>query len=368
VRSILGPLLAATFTACGTTSAPGALLDAGVHEGGPLDGSAVRDTTVGDVDAHACSILGAADAAFEASAPPHGDRLLFIGDSFTSVNDLPGTLLSMVKEWAPSATPPFVDSYTVGGETLAEDLTQVNDAGTDASLRLLLVGGGGAGRAHWTDVVLQEQSEIPGFPLCANPERQASIAAAVALSKDAVASGATPTLYMTWGYRDGDSVNPTLYPNFLTMEGLLEIGYRAMGQAIAHAGYRVLIAPVGPAFKAVYDADIRAGRKPTAATSIFFSLYESDGKHPAPPATYLAALVILSTLYGVDPGAVCANPEALASDVQKTLVEAARTAVVEERAYDAADDFGVDAGDNCPCCPACGSGAPACCHVAPCPP
>jgi hypothetical protein len=285
-------------------------------------------------DGPACptgSALGPVDASFDATPPPVDDRLLFIGNSFTFTNDLPGTFRSMVAAWAPSSGAPYVESFAQGGATLSGDVASISSDGADAGLGLLL-GVADGGHARWTNVMLQEQSEIPGFGLY-NAERMASMTAVVQLSGDAVATGATPVLMMTWGYRTGDPYNASIYPDFPTMEWLLEQGYQQMADAVAEAGYPVRLAPIGPAFQAVYSLDVAAGRSPTASTSVFYSLYEADGKHPAPPGTYLMSLVLMSTLYGVDPAAVCANPKGLAPDVMQDLQEAARTAIVAARAY-----------------------------------
>ncbi len=311
------------------------------------------------MDGATCAPLdGGLDAGFDASVPPSGDRLLFIGDSFTYTNDLPGTFRSMVEAWSSSSPAPLVASFAIGGQTLTVDVGDLGDAG-DGGLGALL-GAADAAPVSWTNVMLQEQSEVPGFGL-GNPERVSSMSSVVTLSNVSVRDAAAPVLVMTWGYRSGDPYNESLYPDFLTMESLLEIGYRQMAQAVAEAGDAVLVAPVGPAFEAIYFADQAAGRIPTAPSSLFYSLYDADGKHPAPRATYLMALVLMSTLYGVDPAAVCANPESLDTGDLAVFRAAARTAVVEERQYQPYLTY--DAG--CGPCLAC---ATACCSPGPCPP
>jgi hypothetical protein len=358
ILALLAGALAACSSEDGQRSAP-------IGTGGGDEGGRVFDAASdegGDAaDAGACIALDADDAAaaFDASLPPADDRLLFIGNSFTYVNDLPHTFQSMVQAW--SGQTPTVNSFAPGGSTFTADLTDIQmDSGSLGAL----LGIGGAGQAVWTDVMLQEQSEIPGFPLDYS-DRVSSMSSVVTLAGYAAAAHAIPTLIMTWGYRTGDPAFPQLFPDFLTMQGLLEAGYHDMAHAVAEAGHPVRVAPVGLAFRAIYDIDIAAGRQPTAATSLFYSLYESDAKHPAPPATYLMGLVLMSTLYGVDPGAVCANPASLPADEQGLFREAARRAVVAERAFQPYVTY--DAG--CGPCPVCGGTPPACCGVVPpCPP
>jgi hypothetical protein len=296
--------------ACGSESPP------------PLGNAASSDASASDASSDA-SVSDVADA----GPAPNAERVLFVGNSFTFVNDLPGTYGALVTS---VASTPFVDSVAYGGYTLAQDLADVQGTGTNPRLGTLL-GGGDAAPTTWNFVVLQEQSEIPGFP-ADNPERQASMAAVVSLSAYVAATGATSVMFMTWGFPTGDSANPSIFPDYVTMQSLLETGYRDMAHAVAMTGRHVVIAPAGLAFKAVYDRDVAGGRDPNATGSLFAQLYGPDAKHPAPPGTYVTACVMAATIDGIDPTKLTADVAGVDVATRAVLQTIARDVVATERA------------------------------------
>ena len=168
-----------------------------------------------------------------------------------------------------------------------------SDAATDATPLAAFLGTGPY--PSWTFVVLQDQSQIPGFPEN-QQERIDSVAAAVELARRATEHSATTLLFQTWGRRDGDSSNPDRFPDFLTMNNLLAEGYAQMEQAIRAAGYPVRRVPVGAAFAAIREGDLAAGRDPLDSASLFFRLYAADGSHPSLEGSYLAAATFVCTL------------------------------------------------------------------------
>jgi hypothetical protein len=288
-------------------------------------GSARPDASVPQPDA-----APVADAAaLLDAATPAPERTLFVGNSFTYVNDLPGTYAALARS-APGAGDLVVDSVAYGGYTLAQHLADAQGTGPNPRLASLL-GNGDSGLATWSHVVLQEQSEIPGFD-ASDPTRVASIDAAVALSGLAAATGATTVLFLTWGYDGGDPNNPTLYPDYLTMQSRLEAGYRDMAHAIATSGRPVLIAPAGLAFQAVYQHDVDAGSDPAAPGSLFASLYGTDAKHPSPAGTFLTACVMVATIEGVDATTLAGTVAGLDAGTVAELEAIAQSTVVAERA------------------------------------
>jgi hypothetical protein len=259
------------------------------------------DTGLDDTDG---AVLDDAASDVDASLPTYptiasllesGNSALFVGNSYTYVNDLP--LVYREASMLLPPTPVRVESVTAGGYLLAQHAT---DAMTDGTALATFLRTGTAEETAWDVVVLQEQSQIPGFPE-GNPERDASLDGASALGQLALARNASVVLYLTWGRELGDETNPGLYPDFQTMEDMLEDGYRAMSVRLASEGVDVRIAPVGPAFERVHADVVAAGGDPTAEGSDFDLLYDSDGSHPAPRGTYLAMCVILGTITGLDP-------------------------------------------------------------------
>ncbi|MEO0323862.1 MAG: hypothetical protein AAF447_12955 [Myxococcota bacterium] len=257
-------------------------------------GSDAGPSDAGDADAGDAG-AGDADAGDGPSDSPPA-RVLFVGNSYTFYNDLP-QLYATTTGRMPA---PDVDDVTAGGRRL------VRHAG-DAALAGRLAEG-------WDVVVLQEQSQIPGFP-AGNPDREASLSAAVDLAT--AAGEARIVLYLTWGRQRGDERNAALFPDFETMQTRLNEGYAAMRDAIEAAGRDVVIAPVGPAFREVRDQ----------SEALFDRLYASDGSHPSPLGSLLAALVFARTLDGAELGTL-ATPDGIAPEDWAQLVAAAEAAAL----------------------------------------
>lgn len=272
-------LIGCVLSACAGSTDPSPGRDAGPADVAPAPGDAgFAAADAGEVDAglapDAGSAIdaGAAEDAGEmdaGSAPGRPARVLFVGNSYTFYNDLPERYAALVGEPAPT-----VRMVTAGGRQLWQHAD-------DEALTTRLAEG-------WDVVVLQEQSQIPGFP-SANPDRLRSLAAARTLAERA--GPARVVLFLTWGREAGDARNPDLFPDFETMQTRLDEGYAAMQDALLNDGRDVAIAPVGPAFRAVHDTD----------PPLFAALYTSDGSHPSALGTDLAALVFGRVLNGLRP-------------------------------------------------------------------
>jgi hypothetical protein len=257
--------------------------------------------------------------AFPSLLPEVAGRTLFVGNSYTFYNDLPGlyreTALSEGEILGPDAM------VAAGGWTLAQHATDAATDGTDLATRLRT---GTDDETAWDVVVLQDQSQIPGFP-ATSPDRVASENGASALAALADGRGAAVVLYATWGRERGDEANPDLFPDFLTMEAALEAGYRAMEARLRAEGRRVRLAPVGPAFARVYAYALDDGGDPTAEGSLFDALYDADGSHPSPLGSYLAACVIVGTITGRDPSLFEAPAGLLELEAQRVRSAASAT-------------------------------------------
>ena len=156
----------------------------------PADDSPARGTDASVTD----GLLGPDAAAFDASAVDAraidaGDmaaiHVLFIGNSYTFVNDLPGMLraLAASSHAAPSIT---TEQVTPGGTTL-----QDNYLGPNARPAIA--------KKAFTHVVLQGQS--------VEPLLQPAVFEKYALlfAGEARDAGAVPTFYETWARRSGDA-------------------------------------------------------------------------------------------------------------------------------------------------------------------
>ena len=327
-RLLLTPLfaLAVAGSGCGVSSSPRSAAD--TTEGSAdttIDTSA--DTIEGSADATADTTEGSADVTVDTSAdmtegsadtagqdistdtsdgsadadtdssedttadtsPPIPQELLFVGNSYTYYNDL-DQLVASFATGLPGAPIVTASRVASGGYRLPQ---HASDAATEGTPLAAFLGTGPY--PSWTFVVLQDQSQIPGFPE-SQPERIDSVAASVELARRATEHGATTLLFQTWGRRNGDSTNPDRFPDFLTMNNLLAEGYAQMEQAIRAAGYPVRRVPVGAAFAAIREDDLAAGRDPLDSSSLFFRLYAADGSHPSLEGSYLAAATFVCTL------------------------------------------------------------------------
>lgn len=223
---------------------------------------------------------------------------LFIGNSYTYVNDLPG----IIQEIALSKGNIFShQSHTPGGATLAQHAS-------NPTVQNLL------NSEEWDYVILQDQSQNPSFP----PSQVASqvYPYAASLSEDIrLANLCTePVFFMTWGRENGDAQNCAFYPPLCTYEGMqdrLTESYTEMAE-----DNNALLAPVGTAWK-----NIRANYPN-------IDLYSSDGSHPSIHGSYLAACVFYSVLFNESPiNAFIPNN-----------ISSADAAIIQETAYNSTQE------------------------------
>ena len=201
-------------------------------------------------------------------------RVLFIGNSYTAVNNLPQLTADCALSIGFTGMPMEVASSTPGGTTFQMHTT-------NASSQALINEG------NWDYVVLQEQSQLPSFP-------DAQVAAecfpfATTLNEQILAADScTETIfYMTWGRQNGDASNCASWPPVCTYEGmdsLLNLRYRQM--AIDNAA---ILSPVGALWKYIR----------TNYPEI--NLYAADGSHPSLEGTYAAACSMVSVIFRTDP-------------------------------------------------------------------
>lgn len=199
----------------------------------------------------------------------HGQQrsALFIGNSYTYVNDLPGTTRLLALAMGDTLN---VASSAPGGYTFEQHSTNATTLGLIDS-------------QQWNFVILQEQSQRPSFPPSQVEQEVYPFAAQLVDSIVANDSCSQPVFYMTWGRKNGDASNCGSWPPVCTYEGMqqrLRESYLEM--AFANDAFA---APVGVAWNKVRE------------TNPFIELYNADESHPSPEGTYLAAAVFYSTLY-----------------------------------------------------------------------
>src|SRR5688572_3541686 len=189
---------------------------------------------------------------------PHSIKLLFIGNSFTQRNNLPGLLAELAA--ARSLTVKY-ELISVGGASLR---THWN-AGK---------AGNAITESVYDYVVLQEQSTLP----VKNANRMAEN---VRLFDEAIKrAGSKTVLYMTWARQHAPE----------TQQAIAD-AYNSIGEEIG-----AIVVPVGLAWqKFLADHD-----KPV--------LYDQDQSHPTLAGSYLAACVFLATLLKANPLGIEVGP------------------------------------------------------------
>jgi len=263
------------------------------------------------------SHLQADDGVLEAS--PVSLEILMMGNSYTSANSLDSIVDGVLSA---ASNPANVTSLTGGGMRLSQHSSNVASAGHQWNTTL--------NNGVWNWVIVQDQSQIPGFPRN-HQEWINSKNGAVQLAQTIDDKGADSVLMMTWGRRDGDSVNTQRFPDFSTMQDELEAGYLDYRDNMSSHG-NVWVAPVGLAFEHIHDQIIADGGTPTNSGNLFYNLYSSDGSHPSISGSYLAALVIYATITGDDPVGL-SHSTSLSNSVALELQQAASATVFNETSH-----------------------------------
>jgi hypothetical protein len=218
-------------------------------------------------------------------------RILFVGNSYTAVNDLPTMFATLA--WSGGH---HVDTGALdpGGATLAD---HVSAPETTATL----------GSSRWNIVVLQDQSEQPASDYARQTEMYPAARQLVALVR---AAGARPVYYVTFAHRDG-------WPEYglstyAAMQAAIDVGYRGIA-----AEQQATVAPVGDAWAVVVAREADP------------ALWQADGSHPTTKGTYLAACVFYASVFGQSPvglsyhgdlsGDEAAKLQAVAADSASTV-------------------------------------------------
>jgi hypothetical protein len=211
-------------------------------------------------------------------------RTLFLGNSYTAVNNLP----QMVADAATSTSDVFIfDSNTPGGYTLQGHTSNAT------SLAKIALG-------SWDYVVLQEQSQRPSFEI--SQVQVEVFPYAQSLNNTIVAQNpcAETVFYMTWGRKNGDASNCASYPPLCTYEGmddLLNLRYMMMAD-----DNDAIVSPVGAVWRHIRQ------------NYPLLELYQSDESHPSVAGTYAAACSFYTVLFRKDPTLITFNSTLSAID------------------------------------------------------
>ncbi len=183
-------------------------------------------------------------------------KVLFIGNSYTGTNDLPGMVLALSQ--ANNARPGLiVDSHLVGGATLKKHW--------DDGVALEKIKS-----TDWDFVVLQEQSQTP---LPQFGRDQLFYPYSRLFAKEIRDVGAIPLFHMTWARPD------TPGPQAWWTDSYVAIAKELNAEC----------APAGMALDKVKQA------------LPHLQMFQDQGGHPTPAATYLVACVFYATIYDQTP-------------------------------------------------------------------
>ena len=197
-------------------------------------------------------------------------RVLFLGNSYTYVNDLPGLLAGLAQSAGKTAT---TDQNTPGGYTL----TQHSQDST--SLAKIALG-------TFNYVVLQEQSQIPTIEYW---RYNAMYSSARFFDSLIYGAGESTAFYMTWGRKYGGTqswggYSSPPFADYFEMQDSLRSSYAMIAQELS-----ATLVPAGMAWRLARLRDSLA------------DLWQSDFSHPSLKGSYLTACVFYAKLFRSSP-------------------------------------------------------------------
>jgi hypothetical protein len=210
---------------------------------------------------------------------PTSLKVLFIGNSFTGRNDLPGLVAALAAADGRKVVHRLI---SVGGASLR---THWNKGEAQREIQ----------RGKYDRVVLQEQSTLP----IKNPARMRENVLLFDRCIREEGAGARTTLYMTWARRHAPETQRAITSAYTSIAE--EIGADLI--------------PAGTAWKHFIGTHPR------------LVLHDRDGSHPTLAGSYLAACVAFAVLFNRSPVELSVNVAGLSSDDAKVLQKAAALAV-----------------------------------------
>lgn len=221
-------------------------------------------------------------------------KVLFIGNSYTYVNNLPELIANM---YLSDGDTLFYTMSAPGGCTFQQHCS--------VSLPYIQQGG-------WDYVVLQEQSQLPSFPYGQFMQESYPYAQQLCDSIHQYSPDSHTVFYMTWGRKNGDSQNAVYYAPLATYEGMDSLLYaRYMLMATDN---HACVSPVGAAWHFIRD------------NYVDMELYQSDESHPSYLGSYIAACCFYTMFTHRNPmdiawnGSLTENQAQIAKNAVKTVV------------------------------------------------
>ncbi len=225
-------------------------------------------------------------------------KVLFIGNSYTSVNNLP----QMVSDVSTSAGDTITFNSSAPGGATFNNHTQ-----NTTTTSLIMEG-------DWDYVVLQEQSQLPSFPI----EQVETESFPYTYVLDSLINKYNPcaetVFYMTWGRKNGDASNCAEWPPVCTYQGmdsLLRLRYTMMAE-----NNNAILSPVSALWRYLIT------------NNPALELYSSDGSHPSVAGTYATSCAFYTVLFRKDPTSITFTSSLNANDAE-TIRNAAKLVVYD---------------------------------------
>lgn len=193
--------------------------------------------------------------------------VLFIGNSFTFMNEMPNTFREIAKSKGKMV---HVERVTEGGKSLDWHSKQEK---TYTTLR----------SRKWDYVILQELSNTPAQPDSKTETISLPFFRQLADSIRKNAECTQIMLYMTWGYKNGNSQWAEI-STYESMQARISNTYMRYSDLIS-----AQLSPVGAVWSQV--------RKSYPA----LELYDADTFHPSPLGSYLSAATFYAAIFGDSP-------------------------------------------------------------------
>lgn len=223
-------------------------------------------------------------------------KVLFVGNSYVYTNNLPQATADIAASCGDTLN---FSSSAPGGYTFQQHLS-------NTTTQSLISQGG------WNFVILQEQSQLPSFPI--SQVENECFPYAQQLSQMIREKGNEEVaFYMTWGRKNGDASNCANYPPLCTYEGMDSLLYERYTMMAEQNS--AVISPVGRVwhYLRTHHPEIE--------------LYNSDESHPSVAGTYAAAATFYTILFKKSP--LNASGLTLDANTAAAIRQAAQTVVFD---------------------------------------
>lgn len=223
-------------------------------------------------------------------------KVLFVGNSYIYTNNLPQATADIAASCGDTLN---FSSSAPGGCTFQQHLS-------NTTTQSLIAQGG------WNFVILQEQSQLPSFPI--SQVENECFPYAQRLSQMIREKGNEEVaFYMTWGRKNGDASNCANYPPLCTYEGMDSLLYERYTMMAEQNS--AVISPVGRVwhYLRTHHPEIE--------------LYSSDESHPSLTGTYAAAVTFYTILFRKSP--LNASNLTLDATTAAAIRQAAQTVVYD---------------------------------------